>query len=228
MVGKFETLLASARAFLNRSVREESGSMIKSSIGHVIRSAFQSLPPLSVNALGITITTFVSGRAYSFRDLARAMSKRPMAPSDSHKPRKRHPGQSINHMPTQVPARDIPIYFKKRPPRDPNAFVYVEVVMVWPAIGKVSFMDVRMTEAKHNPARFHAFFTGDCTGFPERVNRQDKLCLYLSDATVHEVEEQCKQNTLNFPFTLNYDKECRLKYVEKGMVGRSVTFPTRT
>ena len=203
--------------------------MIKSSIGHVIRSAFQSLLPLSVNALGITITTFVSVRAYSSRDIARAMSKRPMAPSDSNKPRKRkNLGQSINRMPTQVPARDIPIYFKKRPPRDPDAFVYVEVVMVWPDIGKVSFMDVRMTEAKHNPTRFHAFFTGDCTGFLKRVNRQDRLCLYLSDATICEVEEQCKQNTLNLPFTLTYDKECRLKYAEKGMVGRSVTFPTRT
>jgi len=131
-------------------------------------------------------------------------------------------------MPTQVPARDIPIYFKKRPPLDPEAFVYVEVVIVWPTSGKISFSDVRMAEAGHNPARFSAFFTGDCSGFLQSAKLRDRLCLYLSDATVQEVEEQHRQNTLNLPFTLTYDKTCRMKYVERGMVGRSVTFSMRT
>jgi len=156
------------------------------------------------------------------------MSKRPMPPSDGHKPRKqKNLGLSVNKMPTQIPARDVLIYFKKEQPLDPEVFIYVRVAMLWQDLGKVSLIDVRMTEAGHNPARFHAFFTGDCAGFLRSVQQMDALCLYLSDATVHQVEEQCKQNTLNLPFTLTYDKRCRLKYVEKGMVGRSVTFPTR-
>lgn len=165
----------------------------------------------------------------SLKAVARAMSKRNMPPFDGHKQGKRkNPGQPVNSMPTQVLARDIPIYLKKKPPLDQEAFVYVEVLQFWPDPGKVSFMDVRMTEAKHKPRRFTAFFTGDCTGFLQSANVEDKFCLYLSDATIHEVEEQCKQNTLNLPFALTYDKKCRLKYVERGMVGRSVTFPTRT
>ncbi|KAF9651467.1 hypothetical protein BDM02DRAFT_810756 [Thelephora ganbajun] len=156
------------------------------------------------------------------------MSKRPMPHLDDHKPGKRkNPGQSVNQMKTwQVLARDIPIYFKKQPPLDPELFVYVQVAMLWPNQGKASLMDVRLTEAKMKSARFHAFFTGDCTGFFRSVKQTDMLCLYLSDATVHQVEEQCKQNTLNLPFTLSYDKRCRVKYVERGMMGRSVTFPT--
>lgn len=157
------------------------------------------------------------------------MSKRPMPHLDGHKPVKRkNPGQSVNQMPTQVPARDIPIFFKKQSPLDPEAFVYVEVVIVWPNDRKISLMDVRMAEAQHKPTRFSAFFTGDCASLLESVRLHDRLCLYLSDATIQEVEEQCKQNTLNFPFTLTYDKTCRLKHTQKGMVGHSVTFPTRT
>lgn len=151
-----------------------------------------------------------------------------MPPLDGHKSGKRkNPGQSVNHMPTQVAARDIPIYFKKQPPLDPEAFVYVEVVIIWPDSNKVSLTDIQMSEAGHNPARFYAVFTGDCTGLPRRVKLRDRLCLYLSDATIHEVEEQSKQNTLNLPFALTYDKKCRVKYVERGMVSTSVTFPTR-
>ena len=157
------------------------------------------------------------------------MSKRLMPPWDSNKPGKRKtPRQSVNQMPTQITARDIPIYLRKQPPLDNEVFVYVEVAIVWPTLGKVSLMDVRMTEAKHNPARFIAFFTGDCTGVIRNVKSLDRLCLYLSDATMHEVEEQSKQNTLNLPFALNYDKRCRLKRVEKGMVGVPITFPTCT
>jgi hypothetical protein len=152
-----------------------------------------------------------------------------MPPPDGHKPGKRkNPGQAVNQMPTQVAARDIPIYFKKTPPLDPEAFVYVEVVIVWPDSRKVSLTDIRMTEARFNPARFPAFFTGECTGFLREVKLGDKLCLYLSDATIHGIEEQSEQNTLNLPFSLTYDKTCRLKYVERSIVGQSVTFPTRT
>lgn len=129
-------------------------------------------------------------------------------------------------METQILARDIHIYLRKKPPLDPEAYVYVEVALVWPDLERIALMDVRMTVAKQNPARFYAFFTGNCTGLLRIVKPQDVLCLYLSGATVHEAE-QCKQNTLNLPFTLTYDKTCRLKYVEKGMAGHSVTFPTR-
>ena len=232
IVGKFEALLASARAFLKRLVREESGSMIKSSIGHVIRSALLSLSPLSVNALTGRSLSCLSAPPHpraSPEAAARNMSKRAMPPLDGHKSGKRkNPGQSVNQMPTQITARDIPMYFKKQSPLDPEVFVYVEVVIIWPDSRKVSLTDVRMSEAKFGPARFPAFFTGDCTGFLRRVEVGDKLCLYLSDATVHGVEGQCEQNTLNLPFTLTYDKTCRLKYVEKGIVGHSITFPTRT
>ena len=151
---------------------------------------------------------------------------------DNNPGKRKNPGQSVNYMSGQIPARDVPIYFRKRPPLDPEAFVYVKVAMIWPAsgkdVGKAALEDVRMTEAKFNPARFSAFFTEDCTGFLRSVEPQDTLCLYLSDATMSEVGEQSKQNTLNLPFTLTYDKGCRLKYVERGMVGRSLTFPART
>ena len=149
-----------------------------------------------------------------------------MAPPDGRKPGKpKNLGPSVNQMSTLVLAQDIPIYFKKHPPLDPEAFVYVEVVQFWPKQGKASLTDVRMTKAKHGLARFFAFFTGDCTGVLEKVKPRDQFCLYLSDAAIHSVEDQCKQNTLNLPFTLTYDKICRLKYVEKDTVVRSVTFP---
>jgi len=206
--------------------------MIKSSIGHVIRSAFLSLSPLGVNALTGRSLSCLSALPHphaSLEAVARAMSKRPMPPLDGRRTGKRkNPGQSVNQMATQITARDIPVYFKKQPPLDPEVFVYVEVVIVWPETSKVSLKDVRMSEAKFGPARFPAFFTGNCTGFLQRVEVGDRFCLYLSDATRHGVEEQCEQNTLNLPFTLTYDKTCRLKYVEKGMVGASITFPTRT
>lgn len=157
------------------------------------------------------------------------MSKRLMPPLDSHKPGKRkNLGQPVNKMPAQVLAQDIPIYFKKQPPLDPESFAYVEVVIRWPDSGKVSLVDVWTSEARYNPARFSVFFIGDCTGFLQSVKPQDRLCLYLSDAKICDVKEQCKQNTLDLPFTLTYDKTCRLKYVEKGMAGPSVTFPTCT
>lgn len=157
------------------------------------------------------------------------MSKRPVPPWDGHNLGKRKiPGQSVNQMSTQILARDIPIYLRKQPPIDPEAFVYVEVATVWPKLEKVSLMDVRMTEAKRNPARFCAFFTGDCAGFLRNVEPRDKLCLYLSDATMQEVEERSKQNTLNLLFTLTYDKSCRLRRVERGMAGSPVAFPART
>ena len=150
-----------------------------------------------------------------------------MPPRDGDNPEKRkNPPQSVNQMQTQIAARDIPIYLRKQPLLDPEAFVYVEVAIVWPDPGRVSLVDIRMTEAKLNPARFSAFFTGDCSGFLHNVKPRDRFCLYLSDATMRE-EEQCKQNTLNLPFTLTYDKRCRLRSVEKGMVGSSITFPTR-
>jgi len=191
-----------------------------------------SLSPLSVNALtgrSLSCPSALPHPHASPEAAARAMSKRAMPPLDGHKSgKRRNPGQSVNQMPTQITARDVPMYFKKQPPLDPEVFVYVEVVIVWPETKKVSLTDVRMSEAKFNPARFPAFFTGDCTGFLRRVEVGDKLCLYLSDAKIHGVEEQCEQNTLNLPFTLTYDKTCRLKHVEKGMVGHSVTFPTRT
>jgi len=63
IVGKFEALLASARAFLKRSLIEESGSMIKSSIGHVTSAALLSLPPLRANALVIVFAAFATARA---------------------------------------------------------------------------------------------------------------------------------------------------------------------
>ena len=207
--------------------------MIKSSIGHVIRSVFLSLSPLGINALSVVIRPFscLSTLAHPHASpgaIARAMSKRPMPPPDGHKPgKRRNPGQPVNHMATQVPAREIPIYFKKQPPLDPEAFVYVEVVVVWPGPGKISLADIRMMEAGVKPARFAAFFTGDCTGFLQTVKLRDRFCLYLSDAAIHEVEEQSKQNTLNLPFALTYEKMCRLKYVEKNTVGHSITFPTR-
>jgi hypothetical protein len=160
------------------------------------------------------------------------MSKRPAHSDDNNPGKRKEPGRSVNQMPSQILARDVPIYFRKRPPLDPEAFVYVKVAMIWPAsgkdVGKAALEDVRMTEAKFNPARFSAFFTEDCTGFLRSMKPQDTLCLYLSDATMSEVEEQSKQNTLNLPFTLTYNKRCRLKYVERGMVGRSLTFPACT
>lgn len=157
------------------------------------------------------------------------MPKQPIPPRGGDNPEKRkNPPQSVNQMPTQITARDIPIYLRKKPPLDPEAFVYVEVANVWPDSGKVSLVDVRMTEAKQNPARFSAFFTGDCTDFLLGAKSRDKLCLYLLDATMQEVGEQCKQNTLNLPFALTYDKRCRLKRVERGMVVSSTTFPKRT
>ena len=152
-----------------------------------------------------------------------------VSPSDTRRPAKRrNPGQSVNQLQSQqVPARDIPMYFRKEPLQDPELFVYVEVVMLWPASAKACLMDVRMSDEKRNPARFFAFFTGDCACFFHDVKQSDRLCLYLSDATMHQVEEQCKQDTLNLPFTLTWDKTCRLKHVKKGIVDRSITFPTR-
>lgn len=119
------------------------------------------------------------------------------------------------------------MYFRKTPPLDSQSFVYVAVVMLWPEEGKASLMDVRMSGVRENPGRFFAYFTGDCAGFFRDVKKSDQLCLYLSDAILQPVEEQSKQNTLNLPFTLTWDKKCRLNYVEKGMVDRPVTFPTR-
>lgn len=157
------------------------------------------------------------------------MAKRPMPPLDSHKPGKRkNPGESVKKLQTrQVLARDIPRYFRGEPPLDPESFVYVRVEMLWPALGRASLVDISMFDVKDNPARFFAFFTGDCTGFFGGVTPLDKLCLYLSDATISEVEERCKQDTLNLPFALTWDKKCMLKYVEREVVGRSITFPTR-
>ena len=60
IVGRFEALLALARAFLKRSVREELGSMIKSSIGHVTDAALPSLPPLRANTLVIVFAAFAT------------------------------------------------------------------------------------------------------------------------------------------------------------------------
>ena len=155
------------------------------------------------------------------------MPKQSMDPPDGRKPGKpKNPGLSVNQMSTLVLAGDIPIYFKKQPPLDPESFVYVEVVQFWPELGKASLADARMTKTKHRPARFFAFFTGGCTGVLEKAKPRDKFCLYLSDAAIHDVEEQSKQNTLNLPFTLTYDKICRLRHVEKDTVGRSVTYPT--
>jgi len=155
------------------------------------------------------------------------MPKQPVPPRGGDNPEKRkNPPQSVNQMQTQVAARDIPIYLRKQPLLDPEAFVYVEVTIVWPDSGRVSLLDVRMAEAKLNPARFSAFFIGDCAGLLHSVEPRDKLCLYLSDATMRE-EVQCKQNTLNLPFALTYDKRCRLRSVEKGMAGPSITFPAR-
>lgn len=157
------------------------------------------------------------------------MSKQQIPPLGGRNPGKRkNPGQSVNQMQTQILARDIPIYLRKQPPIDTEAFAYVEVATVWPNLERVSLMDVRMTEAKHNPARFFAFFTGHCASFLHDVKPGDKLCLYLSDATMQEVEERSKQNTLNLLFTLTYDKRCRLKRVERGMAGPTATFPIRT
>jgi len=150
-----------------------------------------------------------------------------MPPRGGDNPEKRkNPPQSVNQMQTRVAARDIPIYLRKQPLLDSEAFVYVEVAIVWPDSGRVSLVDIRMTEAKLNPARFTASFIGDCAGFLHSVKSRDRFCLYLSDATMHE-EEQCKQNTLNLPFALTYDKRCRLRSVEKGMAGSSITLPTR-
>ena len=150
-------------------------------------------------------------------------------PSDGRRPTKRkNPGQSVNQLQAwQVLARDIPMFFRKKPPRDSESFVYVMVVMLWPNLGKASLVDVRMSGGGETPARFFAFFAGDCAGFFRDVKQSDQLCLYLSDATVQQVEDQCKQDTLNLPFTLTWDQKCRMKYVEKGMVDRLVTFPTR-
>jgi len=157
------------------------------------------------------------------------MSKRQMPPLDGNKPKKRqNPGASVKQMPNQVLAQDIPMYFKKQPPLDSGAFVYVEVVIIWPDLGKVSLADIRMAAAGRKPTRFSAVFTGNCTGFLSSVKVEDKLCLYLSDATIHGVEGQCKQNTLNLPFTLTYRKRCRLKCLGGGTAGSYVTFPTRT
>jgi len=157
------------------------------------------------------------------------MPKRPIPPLGGDNPgKRRNPPQSVNQMSTQIAARDIPIYLRKQPPLDPEAFVYVEVAIYWPDSGRVSLVDVRMAEAKLNPARFSVFFTGGCTGFLRDAKPRDKFCLYLSDATLHEVEEQCKQNTLNLPFTLTYDERCRVRRVERSVAGPSVTFPTRT
>ena len=143
--------------------------------------------------------------------------------------RRKNPRQSVTQLQTwQVIAQDIPIYFRKEPPLDPELFVYVRVVMLWPTLGKASLVDIRMSDAGQKPARFVAFFTGDCTGFFHDTKKTDQLCLYLSDATMHRVEEQSKQDTLNLPFTLTWDRRCRLKYVERGMVDRSIAFPTRT
>ena len=127
----------------------------------------------------------------------------------------------------QVAARDIPTYFEKEPPRDHESFVYVRVEMVWPDSGKASLVDVRMSDAKFNPARFSASFAGGCTDFFRDVELSNQVCLYLSDATFHQIEAQCKHNTLDLPFTLTWDKTCRMKCVEKGNVGPFITFPTR-
>lgn len=149
------------------------------------------------------------------------MSKRPTK-------KQKTPGKPVNQMPTQILARDIPTYLRKQPPVDPEAYVYVEVETVWQSSGKVALTDVRMTEAKHNPARFFAFFTGDSAIVPRNLKPQDKLCLYLSDATMKEVEELSKQNTLNLLFTLTYDKRSRFKRVERGMASSLITFSART
>lgn len=151
-----------------------------------------------------------------------------MPPPDNHKPAKRK-NQSVKLLQAwQVLAENIPMYFEKESPLDPGLFVFVQVVMLWPPSGKASLADVQMSEEGRKPARFFAFFTGDCTtGFFRDVKPLDKVFLYLSDATVQQVEGQCKQNTLNLPFTLTWDKTCRLRHVEKGMVDRFITFPTR-
>lgn len=143
------------------------------------------------------------------------------------KQKQKQPHQAVNQMPTQIPSRDIPIYSRRQPPLDLEAFVYVEVVIIWPDLERVSLVDVRMVEAKYNPARFYAYFTGDCADFLSNVQPRDQLCLYLAEAAMSEVQEQNKQNTLNLPFTLTYDKACRIKHVERGMAGPLVTFPTR-
>ena len=233
IVGKFEALLAWSRAFLNRSVREESGSMIKSSIGHVTGTALHPFPHFAPtrSPLYSPLPRLPAPRypPASLESAVKAMSKRPVLPQGGNNPGERkNLHQSVNQMPTQIAARDIPIYLRKQPPLDPEAFVYVEVALAWSDSGRVSLVDVRMAEAKLSPARFSAFFTGGCAAFLRNVKPRDKLCLYLSDAVIHDVEEQCKQNTLDLPFSLAYDKRCRLKRVEKGLVGSSITYATCT
>jgi len=154
------------------------------------------------------------------------MSKRSIPP-DVHKPVKRkNPGQTVKHLqPWQVLAPDIPKRLEEQP-LDPELFVYVRVEMLWPVKKRASLEDIRMSEAKKSPARFFAFFTGDCAGFFQGVAVTNQLCLYLSGATLGQVEERCEQDTLNLPFTLTWDKICRVKRVERGLVGRPITFTT--
>jgi hypothetical protein len=202
--------------------------MIRSSINHVTHDALP-LPPFNHRYARSPLSCLLA-LAYPHAplvDAAGAMPKQPMAPPDGRKTGKpKNPGLSVKQMSTLVLTQDIPIYFKKQPPRDPEAFVYVEVVQLWPEVGKASLTDARMTKAKHRPLRFFAFFTGGCAGILKKAKPQDKICLYLSDAAIHDVEGQCKQNTLNLPFTLTYDKICRLRCVEKDMVGPPIAFST--
>jgi hypothetical protein len=158
------------------------------------------------------------------------MSKRPTLPSGGlQSVKRRNLGQPLSQLRRwQVLARDIPAYFTKQPPLNQESFVYVQVEMVWLDQGRVSLVDVHMSHAKHHPARFSAVFTGDCSDFTENLKPPDQLCLYLSDATVRSTGERRKQDTLNLSFTLTWDKTCRLKRVEGGVVGGLITFPTCT
>lgn len=201
--------------------------MIKSSIGHVTETV---LLPLGANARGIEILAFVLLRVTSLpaplHTVARVMSKRPMPPFGTHPVKRKNPGQTVKHLqPWQILAQDIPKRLGEQP-LDPELFVYVRVAMFWPDKKRASLEDIRMSEAKKSPARFFAFFTGDCTGFFHSVAVPDQLCLYLSGATLDQAEGRCEQNTLNLPFTLTWDKTCQVKRVERGLVGRPITFPT--
>lgn len=157
------------------------------------------------------------------------MSKRPMPLPDSRKPGKRKkPVQFVQKPQTwQVLARDMPVYSEKQPLPDPESFVYVQVAMLWPSSGKAALVDVLMSDAKEAPARFNAFFTGNCAGFFNNVKVSDKICLYLSDATFDRVEAQSNQNMLNLPFTLTWDKRCRLRHMERGKMRGFIDLPTR-
>lgn len=158
------------------------------------------------------------------------MSKRPTAPSDERNPGKRknfaRPVRKLGAW--HVLAKHIPAYLGKQPPLNSELFVYVEVEMLWPDSGKASLVDVLMCDAEDKPARFTAFFTKNSSGFFRHAKQSDRFCIYLSDAKLHQVEDQCKQDTLNLPFTLTWDTACRLKRVEKDRMVSDIVFPTRT